>query len=116
MGDAAWNGSVVGEPAHRTRLRGRQFLPVASVHRDLSRKTGNRPDPTGSGPETTFDVVVDQVLAHHGAWCHGCPRPDLLNIKDLVTFSPDNIVVPLRRPAPIRTPRSWRAALSKVLR
>jgi uncharacterized protein (DUF427 family) len=113
--EALWNDTVVAEAAHLTRMNGRQFFPVRSVRWDLLREVGNRPGPRGLGPETTFDVVVDDLVAHHGARCYRDPALDLLNIKNLVTFSHDVVVLPVRRPAPTRARRLRRAAWLKVL-
>ena len=60
------------------------------------RQAGSRPGTRGLGPETTFDVVVDNRVAYHGAWCFADPAPDLLNIENLTTFAR------LRSGAPIR--------------
>jgi uncharacterized protein (DUF427 family) len=96
-------------------MSGREFFPAGSVRWDLLREAGVRPGPRGMGPETTFDVVVDNRVARHGAWCYGDPAPDLLNIKNLITFGLDS-VVPVRHAAPLRPPERWRAALCRVLR
>jgi uncharacterized protein (DUF427 family) len=114
--EATWNDTVVAEAAHLTRMNGRQFFPTGSVRWELLRDAGARPGPRGLGRETAFDVVVNDRIAHHGAWCYGDPVPDRLNIKNLVTFGPDIAVAPVRRPAPVRASGSWRAALSRVLR
>jgi uncharacterized protein (DUF427 family) len=112
--EAVWNDTVVAEARHLTRMNGRQFFPLRSVHWDLLREAGNRPGPSSLGPETTFDVVVDNLVAHHGARCYRDPALDLLNIKNLVTFGPDVVVRPVRRPAPIRARGRWHGALSKM--
>ena len=112
MWEAVWDDTVIAEAAHLTQVSGRRFFPAGSARWDLLRQAGGRPGRRGLGPETTFDVVVDNRVAHHGAWCYADPAPDLLNIKNLITFGPDIAVARVRRPAPVRQPASWRAAIS----
>ena len=115
MWEAQWNGTTVAEAVHLTRVSGRELFPVTSVRSELLRETGIRPGPPGFGPETTFDVVVDGRVARHGARCYRDPTPDHLNIKNLISFSPDVAIVPVTRPAPTRAARRWGTALFEAL-
>ena len=101
MWEAVWNNTVVAEARHLTLLSGREFFPSASVRWDLLRRSGHRPELGGLGPETTFDIVVNDRVAQRGAWCYANPARDLLNIKNLVTFGHEIRVRSVRRPAPI---------------
>jgi uncharacterized protein (DUF427 family) len=111
--EARWNDIVVAEAAHLTRASGREFFWPAAVRWELLRPAGTRPGPRRWGPATTFDLVVDDRIVHDSARRYRNPAPDLLNIKDLVTFSPNVAVAAVRRPAPIRGPSRWRTALRR---
>lgn len=113
MWEAVWNDTVVAAAAHVTRLGGQKFFPTGSVRWDLVREAAIRPGPRRLGPETAFDVVGHDRVAHHGAWCYRDPAPEFLNIKNLITFGPDVAVLPAKRPAPVRRPRRWWTALFK---
>jgi len=108
---AVWRGTVLAEAAHLTVVSGRRYFPARSVRWDLMREAGVSPGPRELGAATVFDIVVDGVVGHGGAWCYQEPALDLLNVKNLVTFGADVEVVTATRPAAVRSPSRWLGAL-----